>query len=142
MIPRPEGLPLCDVVLDIQEYLSRSFDRTCHITIFDDLVTVEEDIKTHPRCKIELIKIHLYWRFNTNRLREAFPPSVKHIVVLDKVRDITGFREPLFLDVAGALVNNRNEMVLKKPNFLLQNKILDRMGQIAESRSDQKNSQW
>jgi hypothetical protein len=38
VIPRPDGLLLCDVVPYIQEHLNRSFDRTHRIAISDDLI--------------------------------------------------------------------------------------------------------
>jgi hypothetical protein len=37
VIRRPEGLLLCDVILDIQERLNRSINRIYGITISDDL---------------------------------------------------------------------------------------------------------
>lgn len=70
--------------------------------------TVEEYIKTHPGCKIGLLKIHLYRPFKAQRILNALPVSVKRVCVMDKVRDITGVREPLYLDVCAALQNHRN----------------------------------
>ena len=74
--------------------------------------TVEEYIRTHPECKIGLVKIHLYRPFKADRILAALPKSVKRICVMDKVRDITGVREPLFLDVAGALQNKRQVEII------------------------------
>ncbi|KAH0796070.1 pyruvate:ferredoxin (flavodoxin) oxidoreductase [Histomonas meleagridis] len=74
--------------------------------------TVEEYIRTHPGCKIGLVKIHLYRPFKAERILAALPPSVKRICVMDKVRDITGVREPLYLDVAAALQNKRNVEII------------------------------
>lgn len=70
--------------------------------------TVEEYVRTHPGCGIGLLKIHLYRPFKASRILEALPTSVKRVCVMDKVRDITGVREPLYLDICAALQNQRN----------------------------------
>ncbi|OHS98215.1 pyruvate:ferredoxin oxidoreductase A [Tritrichomonas foetus] len=70
--------------------------------------TVEEYIRSHPGCKIGLVKIHLYRPFKADRILQALPVSVKRVCVMDKIRDITGVREPLYFDVCAALQNKRN----------------------------------
>jgi len=67
--------------------------------------TLEEYIHSNPSKKIGLIKVHLYRPFSLKYLLAALPSTTKRICVLDKVREISCCREPLYSDVASALHN-------------------------------------
>nr|AAV74342.1 pyruvate:ferredoxin oxidoreductase A-like protein [Trichomonas vaginalis] len=73
---------------------------------------VEEYITEHPEFKTGLIKVHLFRPFSVEMFNAAIPASVKKICVLDKVVDPTGPREPLFEDVAAALIGERNVKII------------------------------
>ena len=94
------------------QYVGTPNDQYAVVMLGSGNDTVEEYIKTHPGCGIGLVKIHLYRPFKAERLLRALPPSVKRICVMDKVRDITGVREPLFLDVAASLQNRRQVEII------------------------------
>lgn len=90
------------------QYIGTPDDEYAVVMLGSGNDTVEEYIKTHPGCKIGLLKVHLYRPFKAQRILNALPVSVKRVCVMDKVRDITGVREPLYLDVCAALQNHRN----------------------------------
>lgn len=69
---------------------------------------VDEVLRAHPDDKIGLLKVHLYRPFCADLVDAAIPKSVKSITVMDKYTDLQAAREPLFLDVASAVVNRRN----------------------------------
>jgi pyruvate-ferredoxin/flavodoxin oxidoreductase len=94
------------------QYVGTQQDEYAVVALGSGCDTIEEYIRTHPGSRIGLLKIHLYRPFKANRILAALPASVKRLCVLDKVRDITGVREPLFLDVAGALVNRRDVQLI------------------------------
>ena len=55
-----------------------------------------------------MIKIHLYRPFDAEMLNRILPISLKKIFVMDKWRDPTNCREPLFTDVVAALHGKRD----------------------------------
>ena len=67
--------------------------------------TLEEYVLTHPSEKIGIIKVHLYRPFSLKHLTAVLPTTTKRLCVLDKVREVSCCREPLYCDVAGALHN-------------------------------------
>ena len=71
-----------------------------------------EYIETHPNCNVGLLKIHLYRPFSIEMINNVIPSSVKRICVMDKYADPTAAREPLFTDVASAVIGKRDvEMI-------------------------------
>ncbi len=55
--------------------------------------------------KVGLVKVHLYRPFSASLLSKAIPSSVKKIAVLDRTKENGSEGEPLYLDVAVALMN-------------------------------------
>jgi len=72
----------------------------------------EEYIETHPNCNTGLLKIHLYRPFSIEMINKVIPASVKRICVMDKYSDPTAAREPLFTDVASAVVGKRDVEII------------------------------
>ena len=52
--------------------------------------------------KVGLVKIHLYRPFKADAFLEAIPKTAKKICVLDRVKEVTGFGEPLYTDTCAA----------------------------------------
>ncbi len=52
--------------------------------------------------KVGIVKVHLYRPFCADKLFEAVPETVKRIAVLDRVKEVTGVGEPLYVDVCAA----------------------------------------
>ncbi len=52
--------------------------------------------------KVGLVKIHLYRPFKADSFMAAIPKTAKKICVLDRVKEITGFGEPLYTDTCAA----------------------------------------
>ncbi len=55
-------------------------------------------------AKLGLVKVRLYRPWSTKHLLAALPKSVKKIAVLDRTKEPGSLGEPLYLDVAAALV--------------------------------------
>lgn len=55
--------------------------------------------------KIGVVKVRLYRPFSAERLIEAIPSTVKKIAVLDRTKEPGSLGEPLYLDVATAVLN-------------------------------------
>lgn len=53
--------------------------------------------------KVGVVTVHLYRPFSVRHLLAALPKSVKHIAVLDRVKEPGSAGEPLYLDVISAL---------------------------------------
>ena len=68
----------------------------------------QEHIETHPNCNVGLLKIHLHIPFSVEMINKVIPSSAKRICVMDKHSDPTAAREPLFTDVASAVIRKRN----------------------------------
>lgn len=57
--------------------------------------------------KVGLVKVRLYRPFSAAHLLEAIPESVKFVCALDRTKEPGSFGEPLFLDVAAAVLSDR-----------------------------------
>ena len=53
--------------------------------------------------KVGLVSVHLYRPFDSKRLADAIPQTVKKIAVLDRTKESGSLGEPLYLDVVAAL---------------------------------------
>ena len=56
--------------------------------------------------KVGLLKVRLYRPFDGAAFISALPKTVRRIVVLDRTKEPGALGEPLYLDVAAALVEN------------------------------------
>ena len=52
--------------------------------------------------KVGLVKIHLYRPFKADAFLKAIPETAKKICVMDRVKEVTGFGEPLYTDTCAA----------------------------------------
>ena len=68
--------------------------------------TIKEYIDSVPDQKYGLINVHLYRPFSSRHLVEKLPKSVRRITVLDRTKEPGAAGEPLYLDVAAALVRS------------------------------------
>ena len=66
--------------------------------------TIKEYIDSAPGGKYGLINVHLYRPFSARHLVEKLPGSTRRITVLDRTKEPGAAGEPLYLDVAAALV--------------------------------------
>ena len=60
------------------------------------------DYLTAKGEKVGIVKVHLYRPFRADKLFEAIPATVKKIAVMDRVKEVTGYGEPLYVDVCAA----------------------------------------
>ena len=60
------------------------------------------DYLTAKGEKVGMVKVHLYRPFCADKLFEAIPATVKKIAVMDRVKEVTGYGEPLYVDVCAA----------------------------------------
>ncbi len=60
------------------------------------------DYLTAKGEKVGLVKIHLYRPFKADAFLAAIPKTAKKIAVLDRVKEVTGFGEPLYVDTCAA----------------------------------------
>ncbi len=60
------------------------------------------DYLTAKGEKVGIVKVHLYRPFCADKLFEAVPDTVKKIAVMDRVKEVTAYGEPLYTDVCAA----------------------------------------
>ncbi len=60
------------------------------------------DYLTAKGEKVGIVEVHLYRPFSAERLFAAIPATVKKIAVMDRVKEVTGYGEPLYVDVCAA----------------------------------------
>ncbi len=60
------------------------------------------DMLTAKGEKVGLVKIHLYRPFKADAFLDAIPKTAKKIAVLDRVKEVTGFGEPVYVDTCAA----------------------------------------
>ena len=73
--------------------------------------------------KVGLIKVRLYRPFVNEKILAAIPASCKKLAVLDRTKDPGSAGEPLYLDVAAALVgSDRSDIVLTRGRYGLGSK--------------------
>ncbi len=60
------------------------------------------DYLTAKGEKIGIVKVHLYRPFCADKLFETIPATVKRIAVMDRVKEVTAYGEPLYTDVCAA----------------------------------------
>ncbi|MCR4672053.1 MAG: pyruvate:ferredoxin (flavodoxin) oxidoreductase [Lachnospiraceae bacterium] len=60
------------------------------------------DYLTAQGEKVGIVKVHLYRPFSAEKLFAAVPETVKKITVIDRVKEVTGYGEPLYVDVCAA----------------------------------------
>jgi pyruvate-ferredoxin/flavodoxin oxidoreductase len=83
---------------------------------------IEEYARTNPTGKVGVVKIHLFRPFSAQMFNSCIPASAKMICVLDKWRDPTGVREPLYTDVVAALHGKRSNVHIIGGRFGLGSK--------------------
>jgi len=72
--------------------------------------------------KVGFIQVHLYRPFSVKHLMAALPESCKVLTALDRTKEAGANGEPLFEDVAGALVNLETHPVLLGGRYGLSSK--------------------
>ena len=85
------------------EYTGHPQATTVVVLMASGVGTVEEYVKAHPEDKIGVVKIHLYRPWSVEHLLNVLPQTVKRICILDKAREFSSPREPLFEDVVSSL---------------------------------------
>ncbi len=60
------------------------------------------DYLTAKGEKVGMVKVHLYRPFCADKLFAALPATCKKIAVMDRVKEVTGYGEPLYVDVCAA----------------------------------------
>ncbi|OHT14860.1 pyruvate:ferredoxin oxidoreductase A [Tritrichomonas foetus] len=90
------------------EYVGHPEAKNVTVLMGSGCGTIEEYVKAHPNEKIGVIKVHLYRPFSVEHLLTVLPKTVEKLCILDKVREFSSPREPLFEDFAAALVGKVN----------------------------------
>ncbi|ELP92609.1 pyruvate-flavodoxin oxidoreductase, putative [Entamoeba invadens IP1] len=62
--------------------------------------------------KVGVLAVHLYRPFSAKHFLEQLPASAKKIAVLDRVKEIGSFGEPLYLDVATVLLDAQKMLTI------------------------------
>jgi len=77
--------------------------------------TIKEYLDSVPGQKYGLINVHLYRPFSSTHLAAVLPGTVRRITVLDRTKEPGAAGEPLYLDVAAALVQQGIPVTGKAP---------------------------
>lgn len=74
------------------------------------------DMLTAKGEKVGLVKIHLYRPFKADAFLDAIPKTAKKIAVLDRVKEVTGFGEPVYVDTCAAFFKaGRQATIVGRP---------------------------
>lgn len=90
---------------DIFQYIGDPDAEKMIIAMGSSCETIEETV-TYLRKKGEkvgLLKVRLYRPFSVSHFKDAIPPSVKKIAVLDRTKEPGAIGEPLYMDTITAL---------------------------------------
>jgi pyruvate-ferredoxin/flavodoxin oxidoreductase len=60
--------------------------------------------------KVGLIKVRLYRPFSTQHFFDTLPPTIKRIAILDRTKETAAFGEPLYIDIATVLHDNKKDI--------------------------------
>ncbi len=96
---------------DLFEYFGHPEAEKIIVIMGSGTQTVKETIESLPNKKLGVIQVKLYRPFLVKHFIKVLPKTVQKIAVLDRTKECGSIGEPLYLDVLGALHENKIENI-------------------------------